>query len=521
LAEVQAVRQAVLKGVVAAGIVLLAVFADAHTVHSRRVPRDLDLFQKEHATLHSRFAQAIEDLAKQNEAWPEEARRLRDLMRPVSSQTIRFAPLPRKVRPDLPLDIPEADRFRESQLRKHQGEYAKGLYLLSRRALHAGHLGYAYDLVYETAIQDPDHTAARKILGFERLGDEWMSPFEAEKKRKQQVWHPQFGWLAEKDVPRYEKGERLYSGVRWVSVAKEAELRRDFKDAWQITTEHFKVKTNHSLERGVELASRLEDFYGLCRQTLAGFFFSPEQLQLLFDGKSEAGQRKPRPLEVNYYRSREEYLAVLSKMTNQPVEITKGMYFPTPGPGVAYFYYDPKESNDSTLFHEATHLLLSGYRPQAGVVAQRSNFWIVEGIACYMESFHRDQGELSVGNPANDRINAAQHHLLQDNYYVPLREFSSMGMQAFQTDKEIRKNYSQAAALTHFFLHYEGGKYRDALIEHLSQIYSPQQRVRQDPESLSSLVDVAEEQLDHEYADYLKKLDTRTVQPAVAEPVAP
>ena len=51
----------------------------------------------------------------------------------------------------------------------------------------------------------------------------------------------------------------------------------------------------------------------------------------------------------------------------------------------AYFYAD-KESDDRTLYHEATHQLFHESRPVSPKAGQLANFWIIEGIAMYMES---------------------------------------------------------------------------------------------------------------------------------------
>jgi hypothetical protein len=123
-----------------------------------------------------------------------------------------------------------------------------------------------------------------------------------------------------------------------------------------------------------------------------------------------------------------------------------------------------------------------------------------------MESFRREGDRFTVGDPSHQRLQAARLHFVEENYYVPLREFARMGMAAFQTAQEIRKNYSQGAALTHFFMHYDDGRYREALIEHLSQIYSPTKAVRENPESLDDLTGVEDEELDRQYADYIRRL---------------
>ena len=110
------------------------------------------------------------------------------------------------------------------------------------------------------------------------------------------------------------------------------------------------------------------------------------------------------------------------------------------------------------------------------------------------------------GDPGHQRLRAARMHFVDENYYMPLQEFTRMGMDMFQRAPQIRKNYSQGAALTHFFLHYDEGRYREALIEHLSQIYSPTKAVRDNPESLAELTGVEDEELDRQFADYIRQL---------------
>jgi hypothetical protein len=340
--------------------------------------------------------------------------------------------------------------------------------------------------------------------------------------KQKKVWTDEFGWLPKDHVERYADGKR-YSNRRWVSAAQDAELHRDFDHGWEIRTEHYLVKTNHSLERGVDLAKKLEDFHGLFFQMMAGFFNSAAEVQQLFaGGGGRALAADSSRHVVNYYRTRDEYLAVLKPLTDQPIEITKGIYFPRSR--IAYFFFDPESENDSTVYHEATHQLLTGSRPKMGEIGIKRDFWIIEGIACYMESFHREGDRFSVGDPGHDRLQAARLHFVKENYYVPLRDFSRMGMYAFQHDKEIRKNYSQGAALTHFFMHYDEGRYREALIEHLSQIYSPTKTVRENPDGLDELTGVEDEDLDSQYAEYIRRLVPQVAdrrQPAAVDATDP
>ncbi len=479
--------------------------------------RDVSSFRKEYAERRQKFTDSLLELARvceEEKKLPDAAAEIRRLAEPVDTSELRLAPLPRQVQPTLKPDLEPGERFWRTQLRLLTQDYANALYALSRQSLNSGHVSFAFDLVREIVLHDSDHSTARKILGFVPSGDEWVSAFEADKLKKKQVWTDQFGWLPKAHVEKYERGERYYN-KRWIPADKAAAFHSNFEDAWEIRTEHYLVKTNHSLEKGVDLAKKLEDFHGLFFQMMAGFFNSAADMQQLMAGNNARPQANvAKPNIVHFYRSRDEYIATLKKVTQQRIEITKGMYFPSNR--IAFFFFDPESDDDGTLYHEATHQLLTGSRPMTGEIGIKSDFWIIEGIACYMESFQRDGDRFSVGDPGNQRLQAARSHFVRENYYVPLHELTRMGMAQFQTvvKADLRKNYSQGAALTHFFMHYDDGRYREALIEHLSQIYSPEKSVRENPDSLEELTGVADEVLDQQYADYIRKLVPLTNHPA-------
>ena len=149
------------------------------------------------------------------------------------------------------------------------------------------------------------------------------------------------------------------------------------------------------------------------------------------------------------------------------------------------------------------------------MIAMDANFWIVEGIACYMESYHVEKGQSIVGDPKHVRIEAARHRVVVDHYYIPLERFAEMGMTAFQSSREISKNYSQAAGLAHFFMQYDAGRYRDALIEHLSEIYRAGARQRLAVRSLAELTGVSFDELDRQYEAYMQALPTSIPQAAI------
>ncbi len=120
-----------------------------------------------------------------------------------------------------------------------------------------------------------------------------------------------------------------------------------------------------------------------------------------------------------------------------------------------------------------------------------------------MESFQRKEkdGSFSLGDPKYIRFEGARHNLLKLHYYVPLQEFSGYGMYEFQNAPEVAKNYTQAAGLARFFMHHDNGKYREALVKHLTQLYSGDPRNRQNVASLDELTGVDFADLDRQYAE--------------------
>ena len=481
--------------------------SETHAQNAEQTLRLLRYFQAEHQSLHEKFLQSLGSLS----AWcdgrnlNEPAARIRGLKVPFSADGVAWETLPTDVQPPIPTGLSPDEREWRERLRSLCQDYAKDLYLLSRRVLRKGFPRYTYSLVREVAYYDPDHESARRQLGFERYGDQWVTPFTALMLRKRFVWHDRFGWLPQAYVSRYEQGQRYFRG--WMDAAEEAEHRRDFRNAWEVRTDHYLVKTNHSLEQGVILAKALEEFYNYFRRTFIAFFSTPEQMEKLFEGRVAATRRSQleKPYEVHFFRNQNEYIQQLQIRIPQ-IAITNGLYMLEDR--VVYTFHNPDPDADvmSTLFHEATHQLFYQSQSRDRRVADTEHFWIVEGIACYMESVRKTPSGMSTGNPSHVRFQAARHRLLVDGFYIPLAQFTRLSKDEFQYHTDIEKVYTQASGLAHFFMHYDGGRYRDALIEHLSQLYSYNPRSMSRVQSLDELTGVSFDELDRQYREHMQSL---------------
>ena len=462
-----------------------------------------DAISKRHADLIASYAADLQALAGEasDSGLTSQAAKARRWAPPVLQNTLRFAQRPAiatDVAPApsrLPADSPE---FRwQARFDQARADQAETLFALSAEAVDDGEASQAFPLLVETLRENPDHEAARKILGYERLNDRWLTPFEARKLREKQVWHPKFGWIPAANVKRYEGGEQFYRG-RWMKADDANRLGAQPKNGWNVTTEHYAVHTDHSLEEGVRLATRLERLYDVWQQMFAGFVATEEQLARRYRGQA-ATRREPPQHKVVLFRDRDRYIEALKK--DQPnIELSSGFYLASRRE--AYFYVAEGEQDDTNLYHEATHQLFSEIRPVSRDIGRDENFWIIEGIACYMESLVEQEGWTLLGGNDAVRLRDAQHRLLADNFYVPLSELISLGMEQLQRDPRIAKLYSQSAGLTHFLIHGAEGRYRGPLVEYLVAVYTGRDRA----DTLATLTGEPDARLDELYREFLKSI---------------
>ena len=452
------------------------------------------------------------------------------------------ATLPRFVRLPVSDRLPEAEQRWRLRVRTLCDDKAKELYVLARKALNSRprQPTLAYDIVLDVLRLNPDHPHSRSVLGQQIFRDrkrstdstyagEWVSPFEAAKRSggKPEVDHPDFGWIPELHVTKFEQGLRPWRG-QWISVQKEAALRRSFENAWEIHSEHFLVRTNVSREEGVRISRHLDIFHDWLQTNFAAFFDTPEAIMDRF--KPGRGGRPSNAdtdqMEVNYYANRTEYE---SKMRGKvPPNATNGVYWE---PDMkSYFFRNPKSPGLSTVYHEATHQILDHATRQDRVNAARSlarmkrqrssmpwvlcgnsNFWMVEGLACYLESFEVNEGIISVGRPDYVRFVNAQQRLLQPQvrFFEPFERFCGLGQKDFQRHSQMPALYSQASGVAHFLMHYQDGAYRDDFVSLLSAYYRPSPREPLKQVSLKDLTGVPFAKLDQQYRDHIGNLAIR------------
>jgi hypothetical protein len=495
--------------------ILLVLLADASSVRAQtaaKPPKPAAELQAAYARLETEYGRELVHLAhlayaKDWQALGDLARRWRPAHPAIGSMLFiaidQYTPETESSGGKSPGADPPAEALPWlDQFEKLRHGRADALFALAKEAAEAGQMSLAFQWATEAARENPDHAEARRVLGFEKRDGRWLSAYGARlaAARQPTFWHAKFGWIGPDDAARYEAGERRVGG-RWMPAETDAARRTSIENGWQVRTDHFLVRTNHSLEAAAELAARLERLHQVWRQMFAGFYLSEREGRELFAGQRVL-PRRSQPMRVYYHRNKDEYVALLRK--RQPrIEETHGIYFDIEQE--AHFFAGDGD-NRPTLYHEAAHQLFHELQPTARNVGRDANVWIVEGVATYFETLgeHDMPGGpiFTTGHPQAGRLPGARRLLLEDNYYIPLAELTSFGKEEMQRLPELPKLYGQLAGLAAFLMDAEGGRYREALVRYLDDVYAG----RGDARTLSQATGLSYDELDAAYHRFLAGL---------------
>ncbi len=355
-----------------------------------------------------------------------------------------------------PNDAPELVKFWHRKFLQLRADHAEALFALAGEIANGGDGTAAYQLLHETLYHDPAHKQARRVLG---LG----APSPARIARRSGTKnHPDFGW---------QRGRY-----------------------WQIESEHYRITTSASADAGVELAKKLERFHVVWQQVFFRYWSADESLAERFrGGNARLSTRKK--LDVVLFANRDEYVKQLERYEPQ-IAMTLGYYMK--GEQTAFFY-DGDASVEPTWYHEATHQLFQELGNAIADVGEISNFWIVEGIAVYMESLVAHDGYMTLGGVDAERLQYARVRALSGEFYLPLAELVRLGREDLQRHQEIRHIYTQAAGLSHFLMDGENRRHRQALVDFITLLYLG----RAGPNTLAERCSADLELLDKEYVKFL------------------
>ena len=363
--------------------------------------------------------------------------------------------------PELPIAKKWYKKFREVR-----ADYAKKLFALSKEAAKAGNAPLSYRMLNEVVREHPGHEQARKMLGHRKVGRTWQAGSQRMTMKRSRQAHPRLGWRP--------------------------------NSYWRIESPHFRIVTNDTRAAGVKLAEKLERFEVVWRQLFFDYWSDSATLRAVFDGRATLPRRRSR-YQIVLFRNRQEYTQYLSASEPQ-IGMTLGYYGKQARKS---FFFSGDESSEETWLHETTHQLFHESNRGSIEAGENSNFWVMEGIALYVESLREHNGFVTLGGIEADRLQFARYRALQQGFFVPLTRICTFGRLQMQSSKDIRELYSQSAGLSHFLMDADQGKYRDRFVRFIHEVH----RGKDDVDSLPRIMKDELSKLEKEYIQFLDVTD--------------
>jgi hypothetical protein len=397
---------------------------------------------------------------------------------------------------------------------------ASDLFDLAKRAAAGKPPEYAHAAIYLRAVllRQPDHPEARRLLGFVPYEGGWARPFAVRQLKDGNVNHLSFGWVPADWVPHLDRGElpahsvRGQKQVQWLLAQEADRLRSDWKNSWQIGTEHFEIQSDVPLGEAIEFARRLEAFYDVFFTLMADLVGDNLPLARRFRTPTLTGEASYRLHQVYYFASKDEYVAHLRPLAGEDIDQSLGYYNPPKaGKGnraTAYFFRDPDGQLPvtATLYHEVSHQLLFETAGPNAYTKNVGNYWVFEGLGTYFETVTPESdGSLEVGGVVGERLAAARQSLAEHKF-LPLGQFLMLDQNSFNRAERIHTNYQQAMALAVFLMQWKEGTYRDDFLDYVRDAYRGRIK-RSTGRSLEDRLGTPVRVIETQFRDYFAQAD--------------
>ena len=395
------------------------------------------------------------------------------------------------------------------RLEKVADKQAKRLYALTLKCFKASLFTDAFHLLNEIIEIAPDptdstHKKARRVLGYawDRTDKKWITEWKADRRKSHYLTDE--GWVRKRDKKKWEQGLRSLNG-NWVKIEEEKAARsRNAFNPYEVETEHFRVQTNLGRKQAFEYSRILESFQRAFYRVFISYYDQVAGAKLLFQ---RAGPVKHK---VKVFPTKIDYLNFLKERKGNDELLRRSAGFYTGSDRSSYLYWaDADEETYSTLFHEVAHQLFAESKVTSG--GSSGNNWLPEGLGTYVETWLLKNGEWYPGRRTRSNQLQSAGRILSgqgDNFTVG--QFVTIGHQDFHRREVRSANYSLSCALTHFFMHYKDGIYREDFMRFVSAYYAG--KVHE--ESLGETIHVEGAggsaatlaTLDGEFKSYMKKL---------------
>ncbi len=255
-------------------------------------------------------------------------------------------------------------------------------------------------------------------------------------------------------------------------------LARTVRARWnqplRVETEHFLILADVPREAAVEIATDLERYFAVWTQLFFPLWKDRQRWDQASRRQAARGTVLGAKLRVVVFRDPDQYAAALA--AEGPAIGRSTGYYSSSARLMFLRQSRSGEATDEALatrYHELTHQLLaeateSRLRVPPG---ERQDFWLLEGIACYMESTAIEGGFATVGGWESSRLQFARHRALVVGEMLPLEQLQSLGRQAFQRHSELAQLYAFASAYCHQLIDRHDGEGLIDVLSRLAKLY--------------------------------------------------
>ena len=216
-----------------------------------------------------------------------------------------------------------------------------------------------------------------------------------------------------------------------------------------VTTPNFEIASQAGTRSTEEVAELCEQAFAVWKQLFFSYWTSEQTSAPEYSRASDSSK-----FSVVLFENLGSYKKALQS-TERNIGISTGYY--EPNRKIALFYWDGQKTA-ATVVHEMAHQLFFEASPR-NVNLDTDNepgFWIVEGVALYLESMSaRACGGariIDIGGWDSPRFQAGRYRRLHDQYWIQWDDFRSATGTQFRRGSDIEKRYSQACGLSHLWL---------------------------------------------------------------------
>ncbi|RLT13109.1 MAG: DUF1570 domain-containing protein [Planctomycetota bacterium] len=368
--------------------------------------------------------------------------------------------------------------------------------------------------------RDTNQPEAWRLLGYLAIADGWATPYAEAQKERKRILHKKFGWIDEDWIEPLSEGQ-LPVGVDprtkkvvWGPASQANSAHSSWENAWEIVTEHFRIRSNLDFDQAVAFGRKLESFYQFFFSQMADLIGPELPLARRWRIKTMKPAVSPIVHQVAYFANKAQYVKELTPLEGEVIAESIGYYRRPPqnangrqrgGRGMSYFFQDTggQLPVEATLYHEASHQLLFETAGRDRLESNRGHYWLFEGLGTCFETVQVNDGEsIQFAEPKGARMDVARKRILEDHVYTSYEVFEAYGQSGFNQQNKIHDHYAQAMAMTLYFMVGADARTRDIFLDYVRDSYKGRMRGAR---GLPARLGLEPNTIDESFIRYLKK----------------